>query len=262
MSNLLDSAARRLREAYANDTILPLRETLQPTDIEAAYAIQEINTRFWQDSGRKIVGRKVGLTSTAVQKQLGVDRPDFGVLFEDMQLADGDVLTSKQVIQPKAEAEVALLLAEDLDKIEATPEDVAAATRGAFVAIEIVDSRIQDWKITFADTVADNGSSAFFVLGKKEHPLEGLDLLNCKMQLTVNGELASSGTGAACLGHPLNAAAWLARTLAARGEPLRAGDLILTGALGPMVALTPGADVTASVEGLGTVNFTFDGENA
>lgn len=257
-----ENAAHRLREAYTSAPIAPLRETLQPTDVDAAYSIQEINTRFWQQSGRRIVGRKIGLTSEAVQKQLGVDRPDFGVLFEDMQIPNGGLLATDQVIQPKAEAEIALVLERDLDNADATPEDVAAATRGAFVAIEIVDSRIADWKITFADTVADNGSSAFFVLGNEELPLNGLDLLNCEMQLTVNDEVASSGSGAACLGHPLNAAAWLARTLAERGEPLRAGDLVLTGALGPMVALKPGARVAATVEGLGTVSFKYDGENA
>ena len=260
MSDLFENAAFRLREAYNGEPIPPMRETLQGTDIDGAYAIQTINTRWWLEQGRQIIGRKIGLTSGAVQKQLGVDMQDFGVLFEDMQIPDGGVLSHDRMIQPKAEAEIALVLERDLDKVDATPEDVAAAARGAFVAIEIVDSRIADWKITFADTVADNGSSAFFVLGKKELPLEGLDLLNCKMQLTVDGEIASSGTGAACLGHPLNAAAWLARTLAERGEPLRAGDLVLTGALGPMVALTPGARIAATVEGLGTVAFKYDGE--
>jgi 2-keto-4-pentenoate hydratase len=260
MSDTLKTAAARLRDAYAGAPIPPLRETLEPTDIDGAYAIQAINTRWWRDQGRRIVGRKIGLTAEAVQKQLGVDQPDFGVLFDNMRIADGGLLPRAAVIQPKAEAEVALILAHDLDKADATPEDVAAAARGAIAAIEIVDSRIADWKITFADTVADNGSSAFFVLGAEEKPLEGLDLLNCKMGLTVDGEVASTGVGVACLGHPLNAAAWLARTLAARGEPLRAGDIILTGALGPMVVLTPGARVSASIDGLGTVGFTFEGD--
>jgi 2-keto-4-pentenoate hydratase len=253
-------AAERLRAAYTGQTVAPLRDTLEPGDIDGAYAIQAINTRWWLDQGRRIVGRKIGLTAEAVQRQLGVDQPDFGVLFDDMRIADGGVLPLAKVIQPKAEAEVALILAHDLDKVDATPEDVAAATRGAVAAIEIVDSRIADWKITFADTVADNGSSAFFVLGGDEKPLDGLDLLNCKMSLALNGEVASTGVGSACLGHPLNAAAWLARTLAVRGEPLKAGDIILTGALGPMVVLTPGAQVSATIEGLGTVGFTYEGE--
>ena len=228
--------------------------------MDRAYAIQAANTEFWLAEGRRVVGRKIGLTAEAVQKQLGVDQPDFGVLFDDMGIDDGGVLPRARVIQPKAEAEVALILAKDIDKTDATPDDVAAATRVAVAALEIVDSRIADWKITFADTVADNGSSAFFVLGSEERSLDGLDLLNCAMTLTVNGATASTGIGSACLGHPLNAAAWLARTLAERGQPLKAGDIILTGALGPMVALTPGDRISASIEGLGQVGFTFEGD--
>lgn len=260
MPNAYEIAAERLREAYSGTTVPPLRETLEPADIEGAYAIQAINTRYWQSHGRRIVGRKIGLTAEAVQKQLGVDQPDFGVLFEDMRISDGAVLSRASVIQAKAEAEIALILARDINKADATLHDVAAAARGAVAAIEIVDSRIADWKITFADTVADNGSSAFFVLGSEERSLEGLDLLGCRMSLTVNDEVASTGIGSACLGHPLNAAAWLARTLAARGEPLKAGDIILTGALGPMVVLTPGSRVSVSIEGLGNVSFTFEGD--
>ncbi len=260
MSDAYEIAAVRLREAYSGTTVPPLRETLEPADIEGAYAIQAINTRYWQSQGRRIVGRKIGLTAEAVQKQLGVDQPDFGVLFDDMRISDGGVLSRANVIQAKAEAEIALILARDINKADATLHDVAAAARGAVAAIEIVDSRIADWKITFADTVADNGSSAFFVLGSEERSLGGLDLLGCRMSLTVDEEVASTGVGSACLGHPLKAAAWLARTLAARGEPLRAGDIILTGALGPMVVLTPGSRVGVSIEGLGNVSFTFEGD--
>ena len=250
--------AARLRKAYEGAPIPPLRDVLDPKDADGAYAVQAANTAYWTQAGRRVVGRKIGLTSETVQAQLGVDQPDFGVLFDDMRIADGGVLRSASVIQPKAEAEIALVLGSDLDKADATPLDVVAATRGALAAIEIVDSRIADWKITFADTVADNGSSAFFVLGEEERPLSQLDLERCKMELTVNGEIASAGNGAACLGNPLNAAAWLARTLSVRGEPLRAGDIVLTGALGPMVALQASAEISASIDGLGRVGFTFD----
>lgn len=147
------------------------------------------------------------------------------------------------------------MLARDLPSGGVTPSDIAAATDYVSTAIEIVDSRIADWKITFADTVADNGSSAFFVLSPQRHRIAGLDLYTCGMVLEVNGKIASLGAGAACLGHPLNAAAWLANTLAERGEPLRAGDTILTGALGPMVPLAPGMRVRAIVGGLGEVEF-------
>jgi 2-keto-4-pentenoate hydratase len=249
--------AARIRAAYSGDAIAPLREALEPTDGDGAYAIQAINTRFWEREGRRIVGRKIGLTAKAVQAQLGVDQPDFGVLFEDMRIADGGELLASRVLQPKAEAEIALILASGLNDPNATPEDVAQATALVMPAIEIVDSRIADWKISFADTVADNGSSAFFVLGEPRRPLNGLDLYACGMVLEVNGQVVSLGAGAACLGHPLNAAAWLARTLAARGEPLCAGDILMTGALGPMVALKPGDTVRTMIGGIGTCGFTF-----
>ena len=249
--------AERLRCAYTGGPVPPLRDGLEPSDAAGAYAVQAINTRVWRDGGRRIVGRKVGLTAKAVQAQLGVDQPDFGVLFDDMYIADGGMLSATSVLQPKAEAEVAIVLRSDLLSPSTTIEDVEAATKHAVAAIEIVDSRISDWKITFADTVADNGSSAFYVLGNEPKPLEGLDLYTCGMVLTVNGEVASVGVGAACLGHPLAAAAWLARTLAATGDPLRAGDVVLTGALGPMVALTPGDEVEARIGGLGCVSFIY-----
>jgi 2-keto-4-pentenoate hydratase len=237
-----------------------MRDLLDPTDVDSAYATQTINTKFWESQGRRIVGRKIGLTAKAVQQQLGVDRPDFGVLFDDMQIKDGDTLSATRVIQAKAEAEVALIMGRNLDRADAQQDDVFATAQCAVAAIEIVDSRIADWKITFADTVADNGSSAFFVLGRERKKLAGLDLYTCGMALEINGVVASLGAGAACLGHPLNAAAWLARVLSERGEPLRAGDIVLTGALGPMVALAPGMTVKATMGGLGSVGFKFAGD--
>lgn len=251
-----------LRRAYREGAIAPLRAGLAPGDGDGAYAVQAINTRFWVEQGRRIVGRKIGLTAAAVQKQLGVDQPDFGVLFDDMAIADGGVLRASQVIQPKAEAEIALILARDIDDPAAGEAIVARAVECVAPAIEIVDSRIADWAISFADTVADNGSSAFFVLGKPRRQLDGLDLYACGMVLEVNGAVASLGAGAACLGHPLRAAAWLARTLAARGEPLRAGDIVLTGALGPMVGLMPGDDVRAFVGGVGECSFHYRDDRA
>lgn len=248
--------AARLRAAYKEGAVPPLRDGLEPTDIAGAYAVQALNTAHWVGQGRRIVGRKVGLTAKAVQAQLGVEQPDFGVLFEDMRIGDGGVLRASQVLQPKAEAEIALVLAADLPSPEVGRAEVAAAVAEVVAAIEIVDSRIADWRISFADTVADNGSSAFYVLGAAPKPLAGLDLWSCGMVLEVNGDVVSLGAGAACLGHPLNAAAWLARTLAERGEPLRAGDVVLTGALGPMVSIKPGDAVKATIGGLGTVSFT------
>lgn len=249
--------AERLRSAYRGGQVPPLRDAFEPADAAGAYAVQALNTRFWKEQGRRVVGRKVGLTAKAVQAQLGVDQPDFGVLFEDMRIEDGGWLHPDQALQPKAEAEVALVLARDIVGEAIDAAAVAAAVDYATAAIEIVDSRIRDWNITFADTVADNGSSAYFVLGQEHKPLQGLDLYTCGMVLEVNGEIASVGSGAACLGHPLEAAAWLARTLAAAGEPLRAGDIVLTGALGPMVPLKSGDKIVARIGGLGSAEFNF-----
>lgn len=254
-----DDLARRLRDAYTGGTVPPMRDGLDPVDATGAYAVQEINTRFWQAQGRRIVGRKAGLTAKAVQQQLGVDQPDFGVLFADMQVADGGTLDPVRCLQPKAEAEIAFVLAADLPSPATTPEQVAAAVAAVHAAIEIVDSRIADWKITFADTVADNGSSAFFVLANHGVPLAGLDLEAAPMAMTINGEVVSTGRGAAALGSPLNAAAWLACTLAQRGEPLKAGDILLAGALGPMVALKKADAVRAEVGGIGACSFTYAG---
>lgn len=259
MSATWEAAAAQLRAAYQGGAIEPLRGALAPTDIDGAYAVQSLNTQHWIGEGRRVIGRKIGLTAEAVQRQLGVDQPDFGVLFEDMQIAHGGVLAGARTLQPKAEAEVALVLERDVSAPDATPADVLAAADYACAAIEIVDSRIRDWTITFADTVADNGSSAFFVLSETRKSLRDLDLYTCGMAMEFDGKLVSLGAGAACLGHPLNAAAWLARTLVARGEMLRAGDVVLTGALGPMVALTPGVRVEAKIGGLGVAAFTFEG---
>lgn len=253
-----DDAAAALRAAYSEGAIEPLRDTLDPTDVVGAYAIQAINTHHWIKAGRRVVGRKVGLTAKAVQAQLGVDQPDFGVLFDDMEIPHNGTLPVSRVLQPKAEAEIAMILGRDIDIADATPQQVASAVDHVVAAIEIVDSRIADWKITFADTVADNGSSAFFVLGEERKPVRELDLYTCGMALEVNGALMSLGAGAACLGHPLNAATWLARTLASLGEPLRAGDILMTGALGPMIALTPGDNVVAKIGGLGSVSFRYE----
>ncbi|MGL3819648.1 2-keto-4-pentenoate hydratase [Sphingopyxis sp. R3-92] len=252
-----EAVARRLRDAYSGGAVAPLRDALDPTDVDGAYAVQTINTRYWEAQGRRIVGRKAGLTAKAVQAQLGVDQPDFGVLFDDMRVADGGHLDPARTIQPKAEAEIAFILGADLPDPATTVEQVTAAVAGVHAAIEIVDSRIADWKISFADTVADNGSSAFFVLADTGLPLEGLDLEGAAMEMLFNGAVVSTGVGAAALGNPLNAAAWLAQTLAARGEPLKAGDILLAGALGPMVVLAPGDHVEARIAGIGTCSFTY-----
>jgi 2-keto-4-pentenoate hydratase len=256
-STPIDGAAQRLREAYRAGPIAPLRDLIEPGDIDSGYQIQTANTRHWLARGRRIVGRKIGLTSAVVQRQLGVDQPDFGVLFADMLVGDGGTLTPSRLLQPKAEGEIAFVLGRDLTSSLPTRIDLLQAIAYALPAIEIVDSRFVDWKITIADTIADNASSAYFVLGNEPKSLTGLDLVTCGMALSVNGAIVSVGAGAACMAHPLNAVEWLARVLASRGEPLRAGDVIMSGALGPMVPLTAGTSVRVAIGGLGSAEFQY-----
>jgi 2-keto-4-pentenoate hydratase len=200
------------------------------------------------------------LTSFAVQRQLGVDQPDFGVLFDDMRVAAGAVVDSTLLMQPRIEAEIAFVLSADLDAADLDAGTVRAAVEDVVPALEIVDSRIAGWDITFADTVADNASSGLFVLGDTTTRLGDLDLRGVEMTLADDsGATISSGTGAACLGDPVEAVLWLARTCRDLGSPLRAGEVVLSGALGPMVPVAEDAVYTAMVGDLGTVSAGFSG---
>ena len=187
--------AARIRAAYAGTPIAPIRPQLADLDVDAAYAIQQENTAHWQAEGRRLVGSKIGLTSRAVQKQLGVDRPDFGVLFADMIVAEDEPVAAGRVLQPKIEAEVAFLLDRDVDVEAPTVADVLRAVAYAMPALEIVGSRITNWDIGIVDTVADNASSGLFVLGGPVRRLDGLDLRALQMQMTRRGRGRLEGNG-------------------------------------------------------------------
>jgi 2-keto-4-pentenoate hydratase len=255
---LVTTLAARLRGAYESGTpVAPIRSEIAAGDLDSAYGIQETNTETWLGSGRRLVGRKIGLTAKAVQRQLGVDQPDYGMLFDSMALTSGAEIAPGRLLQAKVEAEVAFVMERDLLHERPTVADALGAIAYALPALEIVDSRIANWDIGILDTIADNASSGLFVLGDRAVPLGAFDLRLCGMVLRRNGEAASFGAGAACLGNPLTALLWLAERMARVGRPLRAGDVVLSGALGPMVAAAPGDRFEACIDGLGEVAVTF-----
>lgn len=222
--------------------------------LEAAYAVAEINTKESLETGRRIIGKKIGLTSKAVQQQLGVEQPDFGMLFDDMEYLNGQDVPFHRLLQPKVEAEVAFVVGNDLGGVIPSYSEFLNCLAYALPAIEIVDSAISDWKVTLEDTVADNASCGLFVLGDQPVPLGQLDLGELAMTMTKNGLQVSIGSGAACLGHPTRAAYWLACVMASRGQSLRTGEVILSGALGPMVPVVAGDVVHAQMGALGSVS--------
>jgi 2-keto-4-pentenoate hydratase len=255
----IQQAATALRDAAkTRKYIAPLRETYEELSIEDAYAIQRINTEQQLAEGRRLVGCKVGLTSRAVQKQLGVEQPDFGMLFDHMGYGDGEPIPASILTQPKIEAEIAFVIGRDIEVSNPSHVEVLGAIEYALPALEIVGSRIADWNIRIADTIADNASSCAYVLGTSPRRLSSIDLRLCGMAMERCGELVSVGAGAACLGNPVNAVVWLARTMNALGTPLKAGDLVLSGALGPMVAVSPGDVFETRINGLGSVRAVFD----
>lgn len=248
VADVLWDATRR------REPVAPVRDRLPAGDLAAAYAVQQRNVaRTELELGWRANGRKIGLTAPAVQAQLGVDQPDFGTLFAELTFGDGEPVPFAALLQPRVEAEVALVLGADLTVERPTVADLVRATAFAVPALEIVDSRIAGWDLTIVDTIADNASHGAVVLGTTPRPLSEVDLRGVRMRMSVDGDEVSTGTGADCLGNPLVAAVWLARTMIERGTPLRAGDTVLTGALGPMSPLTPNAEVVAEIDGLGTV---------
>ena len=256
------AAVDRLAEALRSRVpCAPVRDLIGTDDLDAAYAVQQGLVQLRLADGARVVGRKIGATSEAVQRQLGVDQPDFGYLLDEMDVSAHAPISMARLLQPRVEAEVAFVLAHDIapaSEEEITLELVRAAVDVALPALEIVDSRIADWAIGFTDTVADNASSGLYVVGGEGRPLDGFEPVDVVMSLSINGEERSSGTGAACLGDPLEALRWLAVQAFRFGDPLRAGHLVLSGALGPFVPFGPGDRVEASISGFAPLVAQFE----
>ena len=254
----LEALAQALAEAEAERrAIRPLIADHPDLTAAEAYRIQSLNIERRIAAGRRLRGRKVGLTSRAMQQMMAVDEPDFGVLLDDMFVEDGDAIAVAELVQPRVEAEVAFVLARDLQGPAVSAAAALQAIDFAVASLEIIDSRIQDWKIGLVDTIADNASSARVVVGGRRTPLDGVDLRLVGMALYINGELVDTGAGAAVLGNPVRCVAWLANKLAVFGERLRAGDVVLAGSLHRAIPVQAGDSVVAEFDRLGAVHVRF-----
>lgn len=239
-------------------TVRPLTDREPSIAIDHAYQISRHLLARRLSDGERVVGKKTGVTNKVVQLALGVDQPDFGYLTDAMAYPDGAELPiSSKLIAPRAEGEIAFVLEHDLLGPGVSAGEVLAVTAYVTPCFEIVDSRIADWKIRIQDTIADNASSGMFVLGSAKVSPRDLDLVTCGMVVWKNGEVLSTGAGAAALGSPLNAVAWLANTLGERGEPLRAGEVILSGSLVPLEPVRAGDRMELRIAGIGEARVRF-----
>lgn len=235
----------------------PLTEMEPDLTVEEAYRVQLINIQRKLAGGQRIVGKKIGLTSQAMQELLGVDQPDYGHLLDGMVVENGQQVPRERVLQPKVEAEIAFVLKRDLTGPKVTVMDVMLATDYIVPALEIVDSRIADWKIKLADTIADNASSGLFALGGRPTPVDRVDLAQIGMVLYKNGRMVNTGVGAAALGNPAACVAWLANKLYEFDITLKAGEVILSGALSAAVDAEPGDHFLARFARIGEVSLRF-----
>jgi len=249
--------AERTRVAVA-----PPSERSPELTVADAYAIQGLNVARHVAAGARVAGRKIGLTSAAMQRMLGVSEPDFGALLDHMVIEDGDALPVATLLQPKVEAELAFVMGEDLAGPGVDSVAAARAAAGVVPAIEVIDSRVADWRITLPDTIADNASSGRYVLGARVTPVDAHDLRLVGCVLTRNGDVAETGAGAAVLGNPLRCVAWLANALGAHGDGLRAGDVVLAGAVHAAVPVAAGDHVHVEFAHLGAVDVRFTGGDA
>lgn len=254
----IEQLAGELRQAEAGLAPLPpLTSRFADMTIEDAYRIQMRNVAWRLENGARLVGKKVGLTSLAMQRFLGVDEPDFGHLFHDMVYDEELPLPLGRFLQPKIEAELAFVLAEDLAGPGVTVADVLRASAGVMASFEVIASRVADWKIKIQDTIADNGSSAALVLGSRLVPVSEVDLKHVGMVLERNGVIVETAAGAAVMGHPAAAVAWLANKLGAMGSGLSRGEIVLAGSLTKALEVAPGDVFTAAFAGVGAVKAVF-----
>nr|WP_296064507.1 fumarylacetoacetate hydrolase family protein [uncultured Actinoplanes sp.] len=257
-ADVIDRFAAELYTAVASrQPVEPLTGRAPGLTLEDAYAIQTRVIDRRVEAGARMIGRKIGLTSAPMQQMLGVDEPDFGVLLDDMVVEDGDPIPLDSLLQPRVEAELAFVMDRDLAGPGVTTATALTAIAGVLPAIEVVDSRVADWRIKLVDTVADNASSGLLVVGGRMRPVTDLDLRLVGVVVSRNGELLDTGAGAAALGNPARCVAWLANKLGSLGSGLRAGDVVLPGAVHRMVPVRPGDAFRAEFSRLGAVTARF-----
>jgi 2-keto-4-pentenoate hydratase len=258
-SEVRDELAAELAEAERSKVSMkPLTDGVPGMDVVDAYEIQLINIRQRVAEGARVIGHKVGLSSEAMQKMMGVDEPDYGHLLDDMEVYEDVAVAAGRFLYPRVEVEVGFILADDLPGEGCTEDDVLAATAAFAPSIELIDTRITDWKIKLCDTIADNASSAGWVLGKARVSPKDIDIRTIDAVLTRNGEVVAEGRSDAVLGNPVTAVAWLARKVDQFGVRLRAGDIVLPGSCTRAIDARPGDDFVADFSRLGSVHLSFE----
>ena len=260
--SLTDAQVKELADALwdaeqTHNYVSPLTERYADISAEDAYRVQQVVLDRKLAGGKRIVGKKVGLTSAAMQQMLGIDQPDYGMIFEDMVFEDGVELSVSALHQPRVEPEITFYLKSTLRGPGVSVDDVLEATDYVVASLEVVGSRIADWKIKLADTIADNASHMAAVVGKQRIQVGGLDLVNEGLVFQKNGEELSRGTGAAVLGNPANAVAWCANKLGEYGVSLNEGELVMPGALVGMTPVQAGDTITATFDNVGVVSAQF-----
>ncbi|MGO8768697.1 2-keto-4-pentenoate hydratase [Mycobacterium sp.] len=254
-----DELAADLAQAErSREPIAPLTAGYPDIDVVDAYEIQLINIRQRVAEGARVVGHKVGLSSLAMQQMMGVDEPDYGHLLDEMQVFEDNPVKAGRFLYPRVEVEVGFILSEDLPGVGCTEDDVLAATEALVPSIELIDTRITDWKIALCDTIADNASSAGFVLGRSRVSPGDLDVKTIDAVLTRNGEVVAEGRSDAVLGNPVTAVAWLARKVESFGVRLRKGDVVLPGSCTRAIDARAGDEFLADFTGLGSVRLSFE----